>query len=120
MAAIALTSHSTSEYSNYRSAPLSFTAVGITLLPRMLRYGMLVRMWLRFEHEPSGIHAAHLSRRHHPLTLLNDFLAVRFSGEIAVRDFLPRYSNVAGVSPTCLVSPWVESPGCLACPPPYQ
>lgn len=66
---------------------------GIAMLPTYfvagdLRSGALERLLPDFEPERLGIHAVYLSRRHQPrpLQLLIDFLADRFSGEVAMWD----------------------------------
>ena len=66
---------------------------GIALLPTYfvseeLARGDLVRVLPEYEPEPLGIHAAYLSRVHLPLLLrlMIEFLAQRFSGEVAPWD----------------------------------
>lgn len=66
---------------------------GITMLPTYfvsaeLARGKLVRLLQEYEPERLGIHAVYLSRAHQPLLLrlMIDFLAERFSGEVAPWD----------------------------------
>jgi DNA-binding transcriptional LysR family regulator len=67
--------------------------LGIALLPTYfisddLAQGRLERLLPAYEPETLGIHALYLSRRHQPLLLraMVDFLAARFSGEVAPWD----------------------------------
>lgn len=67
--------------------------LGIALLPTYvisqdLRDKRLVRLLPRYEPETLGIHAVYLSRQHQPLLLRSmlDFLAARFSGDVAPWD----------------------------------
>jgi DNA-binding transcriptional LysR family regulator len=50
--------------------------------------GRLVRLLPGYEPETLGVHAVYLSRQHQPLLLraMVDFLAARFSGELAPWD----------------------------------
>jgi DNA-binding transcriptional LysR family regulator len=71
----------------------ALAGAGIAMLPTYfvgdeLARGALVRLLPDHEPEPLGIHAVYLSRQHQPrpLTLLVDFLAERFGGEIAPWD----------------------------------
>ena len=66
---------------------------GIAMLPTYfvaeeLVQGPLVRVLRAYEPEPLGIHAVYLSRQHQPLPLrvMLEFLAERFSGEVAPWD----------------------------------
>jgi DNA-binding transcriptional LysR family regulator len=67
--------------------------LGIALLPTYfigddLAEGRLVRLLAGYEPETLGIHALYLSRQHQPLLLraMLDFLAARFSGDVAPWD----------------------------------
>lgn len=67
--------------------------LGIAMLPTYfisadLAQGRLVRVLPTYEPETLGIHAVYLSRQHQPLLLrlMLDFLAERFSGELAPWD----------------------------------
>jgi DNA-binding transcriptional LysR family regulator len=67
--------------------------LGIALLPTYfisddLAQGRLERLLPAYEPETLGIHALYLSRRHQPLLLraMLDFLAARFSGDVAPWD----------------------------------
>jgi DNA-binding transcriptional LysR family regulator len=67
--------------------------LGIALLPTYfisadLAQGRLVRLLPGYEPETLGIHAVYLSRQHQPLLLrvMLDFLAKRFSGDVAPWD----------------------------------
>jgi DNA-binding transcriptional LysR family regulator len=82
---------STNETSVVRQAALA--GAGIAMLPTYfvkddLARGALVRLLPDFEPEPLGLYAVYLSRQHQPLPLrlLIDFLAARFSGDVAPWD----------------------------------
>ena len=71
----------------------ALAGAGIAMLPTYfvgdeLARGALVRVLPDHEPEPLGIHAVYLSRQHQPvpLTLLIEFLAKRFGGDVAPRD----------------------------------
>lgn len=85
---------SANETSVVRQAALS--GGGIAMLPTYfvkddLARGALVRLLPDHEPEPLGVHAMYLSRQHQPmpLRLLIDFLAARFSGDVAPWDAEP-------------------------------
>jgi DNA-binding transcriptional LysR family regulator len=76
--------------------------LGIALLPTYfisddLAQGRLVRLLPGYEPETLGIHALYLSRQHQPLLLraMVDFLAARFSGEVAPWDRVASASRQA-------------------------
>jgi len=75
----------------------ALAGAGITMLPTYfvgddLARGALVRLLPTHEPEPLGIHAVYLSRQHQPqpLTLLIEFLAERFGGDVAPWDKDPQ------------------------------
>jgi DNA-binding transcriptional LysR family regulator len=76
--------------------------LGIAMLPTYfistdLAQGRLVRLLPAYEPETLGIHAVYLSRQHQPLLLrvMLDFLAERFSGDVAPWDRAARVGKAS-------------------------